>query len=38
MQFNVKMFLSRDRDEIFIKVAATEENLKVQADLFDYRM
>ena len=31
-------FYSRDKDEIFIKVRATEENLKVQADLTDYRM
>lgn len=34
----VKAFYSRDKDEIFLKVRATEENLKVQADLVDYRL
>jgi hypothetical protein len=34
----LNMFYSRDRDEIFCKVSATEDNLKVQADLIDYKL
>lgn len=34
----IKAFYSRDKDEIFIKIRASEENLKVQADLMDYRL
>jgi hypothetical protein len=38
LKLEISMFLSRDRDEVFVKIRASEENLKVQADLFDYRM
>ena len=29
-------FFSRDRDEIFVKLRASEENLRIQADLDDF--
>jgi hypothetical protein len=29
LRIEISMFLSRDRDEIFVKLRATEENLKV---------
>jgi len=34
----INAFYSRDKDEIFLKCRATEENLKIQADLTDYRL
>lgn len=36
--FEIYPFYSRDRDEIFIKLRASEEALKVQADLDDYHL
>lgn len=38
LKMKVKLFYSRDRDEIFCKIQATEENLQVHADLIDYRL
>ena len=38
LKLDVKVFYSRDKDEIFIKVRSTEENLKIQADLDDYKL
>ena len=36
LQLEVRLFLSRDQDEIFCKLRASEKNLKIQADLIDY--
>lgn len=38
LMLEVKLFFSRDQDEIFMKVRATEYNLRVQADLMDYQI
>lgn len=38
LNLEVRLFFSRDKDEIFCKVKATEENLRVHADLIDYRL
>ena len=38
LMLEVKMFLSRDESEIFLKVRASEYNLRVQADLMDYQV
>ncbi|OMJ83410.1 hypothetical protein SteCoe_15679 [Stentor coeruleus] len=32
----IKVFYSRDKDEIFMQVKASEANLRVQADIMDY--
>lgn len=32
------LFYSRDKDEIFVKLRATETNLRIQADLIDYQV
>lgn len=32
------LFYSRDKDEIFIKLKASETNLRIQADLIDYQV
>ena len=34
----IKPFLSADQDQIFILIQASEHNLKVQADLIDYKL
>ena len=36
--FLIKPYLSADKDQIFIPLKASEENLKVQADLTDYKL
>jgi hypothetical protein len=38
LKLDVSMFYSRDRDEIFVKIRSSEENLKKQANLVGYRM
>jgi Calcium-activated chloride channel len=38
LMLQLKIFYSRDEDEIFIKVKASEYNLGVQADLMDYKI
>lgn len=34
----IKPFLSADQDQIFVLIKASEHNLKVQADLIDYKL
>ena len=34
----VRLFYSRDKDEVFCKLRASEQNLKIQADLIDYSL
>jgi hypothetical protein len=34
----IKPFLSADQDQIFVLIRASDHNLKVQADLIDYRL
>ena len=34
----IKPFLSADNDQIFVLIRASEHNLKVQADLIDYKL
>lgn len=36
LRLEVRLFFSRDKDEVFCKVRASEQNLKIQADLIDY--
>lgn len=38
VHFNISMFFSKDYEEIFVKVQASERNLQVAADLFGYRL
>jgi hypothetical protein len=38
IKLQVKLFYSRDKDEIFCKIRASDENLKTQADLSDYKL
>jgi hypothetical protein len=38
LNMKVKLFYSRDRDEIFCKIQATDDNLQVHADLIDYML
>ena len=38
IKLEVKLFYSRDMDEIFCKIRASDENLKTQADLGDYKL
>lgn len=38
IKLEVKLFYSRDKDEIFCKMRASEQNLKTQADLSDYKL
>jgi hypothetical protein len=38
LNLEVKLFYSRDKDEIFCKLTAAEENLRIHADLIDYRL
>ena len=36
--FLIKAYLSADKDQIFILIRSSEHNLKVQADLIDYKL
>ena len=36
LKLELKMFLSRDSDEVYVKIRTNENNLQVQADLTDY--
>ncbi|CAG9330895.1 unnamed protein product [Blepharisma stoltei] len=38
LKLDLKLFFSRDKDEIFCKIRASEHNFKVQADLMDYHL
>ena len=38
LHLEVRLFFSRDKDEVFCKVRASEQNLKIQADLIDYAL
>ena len=38
LKLQIHSFFSRDQDEIFMKVRATEHNLRVYADLMDYQV
>ena len=38
LMLEVRMYLSKDESEIFLKVRASEYNLRVQADLMDYQV
>jgi len=38
LKFKVEMFRSRDNDEIFIKLWLSDTNLKIHADLIDYKL
>lgn len=38
LKFKVEMFRSRDNDEIFVKLWLSDTNLKIHADLIDYKL
>lgn len=38
LKMKIKLFYSRDRDEIFCKIQASQENLQSHADLIDYSL
>jgi hypothetical protein len=38
LMLDIKMFYSIDKDQIYCKVRASEENLKAHADLTDYKL